>query len=211
MMFHEMSIYTTVSGQLPTLTRRFGEETLALRRRFGGRFKGAWTSEFGLLNTLIVVWEFDDPAGREAATVAMDASLEWMAHAHTLTPLLARVETLLLKPHREIQRRPDDGRMYDFRIYDIQPFHAQSYAQHLASVLPVRERHSQNFCVWTPVAGNMHRVVHLWPYDDPEQRLEVRARVAAEPEWKAFVAQVFPLIVHQRSSMLRPVPNLYRD
>jgi len=123
--------------------------------------------------------------------------------------MLDRVQTFLLKPHRDIVRRPDEGRMYDFRIYDIKPHHAEEYARHLAGVLPVRERHSKNFCVWTSIAGNAHRVVHLWPYDDPDQRLQVRAAVAAEPEWKEFVAKVFPLIVWQRSSLLRPVPNLY--
>jgi len=209
-MFHEMSIYTTVSGQLPAFTQSFREKTLVLRLQFGGRFKGAWTSEFGLLNTLVVLWEFDDLIQRETTTVLMESSEEWTAHSRALTPSLASVETLLLRPHRQINRRPDDGRMYDFRIYDIKPFHAQTYAKHLAGVLPVREKHSKNFCVWTPAAGNMNRVVHLWPYEDPDQRLDVRVSVAAEPEWQVFVSKVFPLIVHQRSSMLRPVMNLYQ-
>lgn len=65
-----------------------------------------------------------------------------------------------------------------------------------------------NFGIWTPLAGNVHRVIHLWPYEDADQRLRVRTAVAADPEWKEFVAKVSPLLVRQRSSMLRPVPGL---
>jgi hypothetical protein len=207
-MFHSLSIQTSKAGMLPTLTRHFGEETLPLRRRFGGTFKGAWTSEFGELNNLIVLWEFDSIAEQRATVEELMKSAEWVAHVRSLGTLLDGEEVLLLKPFRPITHKPDGDRMFDFRIYDIQPFHADEYARYLTEVMPVRERHSMNFGIWTPVAGNVHRVVHLWPYDDPDQRLRVRAAVAAEPEWKEFVARVFPILVKQRSSLLRPVPGL---
>lgn len=207
-MLHELSIHTGKSGQLPTIARRFAEETLPLRRPLGGTFRGAWTAEFGLLNSLFTLWEFADAADQQATAAGLIETPDWMSHARSLTPLLDGIRTFLLKPHRPIVRRPDESRMYDFRIYDIKPYHADEYAQLFAGVMPVREKHSKNFCVWTSIADNAHRVVHLWGYDDPDQRLRVRAAVAAEPEWKAFVANVFPLIVKQRSSLLRPVPNL---
>lgn len=207
-MIHALSIQTAKAGMLPTLARRFSEESLPLRRRFGGAFKGAWTSEFGDLNNLITLWEFDGIAEQRETAETLLGSTPWMDHARSIGTLLDGEEVMLLKPFRAITRRGDAGRMFDFRIYDIQPFHADQYAQFLADVMPVRERHSTNFGIWTPVAGNVHRVVHLWPYDDADQRLRVRTAVAAEPEWKEFVAKVFPLLVKQRSSLLRPVPGL---
>lgn len=205
---HALSIQTGKPGMLPTLVRRFSNETLTLRRPFGGAFKGAWTSEFGELNNLLSLWEFEGIAEQRATAEALLASAAWTGHARSIGPLLDAEEVMLLKPFRPITRRGDDGRMFDFRIYDVLPHHADQYAQFLADVLPVRERHSTNFGIWTPIAGNVHRVLHMWPYDDPDQRLRVRAAVAAGPEWMEFVGEVFPLLVKQRSSLLRPVPGL---
>lgn len=210
-MLHELTLFTTKSGRLPMLVQRFRDETLPARRPLGGTFRGAWTAEFGKLNTMFVIWEFADAADLHGTATTLGQNAEWVAHTRSLTPLLDEVkgvQTFLLKPFREIARRYDENRLYDFRIYDIQPFHADEYAQHFAEVMPIREKHSKNYCIWTSLAGNAHRIVHLWGYDDVEQRLQVRNAVAAEPEWKAFVAKVFPLIVKQRSSLLRPIPNL---
>jgi hypothetical protein len=117
-------------------------------------------------------------------------------------------ENIVLSPLRPISRRFDDSALYDFRIYDVKPFAAPEYAALLAEVLPVRERHSTNFCIWQPATGPLDRIVHLWPYDSIEQRMAVRASVAREPEWGEFVSKVFPLLVRQQSSLLRPVTGL---
>lgn len=209
-MIHEMTIHITKSGQCPPLVRRYAAETLPLRRGLadGGRFVGAWTGEFGPLNSFYELWEFDDVAAQQAALAQRNAAAAWQAHVRDLSPMLDNVETVCLKPFRTITRRADEGRMYDFRIYSIRPFHADEYAGHFAEIMPVREQFSKNFCVWTPVTGNVHRVFHLWPYDNPDQRLGVRNSMGEDPAWKAFIAKVFPLIVAQTSSLLRPVPNL---
>ncbi|MGE0799472.1 MAG: NIPSNAP family protein [Lautropia sp.] len=209
-MFHTLSIQTGKAGMLPALVHRFSEETLPLRRRHGGAFRGAWTSEFGDLNGLFVLWEFGSLAELHATAEAQAHSAEWIAHIRSVGELIDGEQVMLLKPYRPITRPADEGRMYDFRIYDIKPFHADEYARLLSEVMPVRERHSRNFGIWTPMAGNVHSVVHLWPYEDADQRLRVRAAVAAEPQWKEYVGMVFPLLVKQRSSLLRPVPGLPR-
>jgi len=205
-----MTIYTTKSGQTPSLVKRFAADTLPLRRRLhdGGRFVGAWTGEFGPLNSFYELWQFDDVAAQQAALVRRNADVAWHAHVRDIGATLDSVETVCLKPFRPIVRRADEGRMYDFRIYNIRPFHADEYAQHMAGILPVREKYSPNFCIWTPLTGNVHRVFHLWPYDDPEQRLAVRNAMGEDPAWQAFIATVFPLIVAQTSSLLRPVRGL---
>lgn len=209
-MIHEMTLHITKSGQCPGLVRRYGAETLPLRRSLadGGRFVGAWTGEFGPLNSFYELWEFADVAAQQAAQAQRLADARWHAHVRELAPLLESVETVCLKPFRSIAQRADAGRMYDFRIYTIKPFHADEYAGHFAGIMPVREKYSKNFCVWTPLTGNVHRVFHLWPYESPDRRLAVRGAMGADPAWQEFIAKVFPLIVAQTSSLLRPVPDL---
>lgn len=210
-MIHVMSIATARPGRLPVLTRCISQDELAIRRGGPGQFRGAWISEFGALNNVYSLWEYAD-AGQYAQAVArLHDHAAWGSYTEQAELLLAREATLLLAPERPLARAPDDSVLYDFRIYDIRPFHALEYARRLREVLPVRERYSRNFGIWRPLAGNANRIIHLWPYDSLEHRTAVRAKVAKEPEWKAFVEQVFPLLVRQRSSLLRPIAGLALD
>ena len=211
-MIHEMSIQTGRPGQLATMASLFATQTLALRRKLQpGRCLGAWTSEFGELNNLYSLWEFADAGQQQEASSVLSADAAWQAHAQVLGPMLAGATTMLLKPYRKMTRPGNDSKLYDFRQYDINPFHAETYARLLAEVLPVREKYSRNFGIWTPAVGSIHQVVHLWPYQDLDERNTARAGIAAEPAWKDFFAQVFPLLRAQRSSLLRPVPGLTLD
>lgn len=52
--------------------------------------------------------------------------------------------------------------------------------------------------------GTLNQIVHLWGYASYEDRLERRARLLAEPEWKTFLAQILPLLQVQESKILTP-------
>jgi hypothetical protein len=54
--------------------------------------------------------------------------------------------------------------------------------------------------------GELNRVVHLWAYDDLEDRARRRAQLAADPAWQQVVAQLQPLIREQESIILSPTP-----
>ncbi len=54
--------------------------------------------------------------------------------------------------------------------------------------------------------GELNRVVHLWAYDDLEDRARRRALLAADPAWQQVVAQLQPLIREQESTILSPAP-----
>ena len=54
--------------------------------------------------------------------------------------------------------------------------------------------------------GELNRVVHLWGYDDLDDRARRRATLAADPGWQAVLAQIVPLIRSQESTILTPAP-----
>ena len=54
--------------------------------------------------------------------------------------------------------------------------------------------------------GELNRVVHLWAYDDLEDRARRRAQLAADPAWQQVVAQLQPQIREQESTILSPTP-----
>ena len=54
--------------------------------------------------------------------------------------------------------------------------------------------------------GTLHQLVHMWAYRDLAERGERRARLAAEPAWRAFQKKTAPLIVKQENRLLVPTP-----
>lgn len=54
--------------------------------------------------------------------------------------------------------------------------------------------------------GPLNETVHLWGYDGLDERARRRAALMAEPDWRAFLGQVLPLIESQHSRILLPAP-----
>ena len=59
---------------------------------------------------------------------------------------------------------------------------------------------------FTSEFGEQNQTVHLWAYDTLADRAERRARLAAEPDWRTFLAEVLPMILRQESRILTPTP-----
>lgn len=74
---------------------------------------------------------------------------------------------------------------------------------------------SEGFAVQTRILGNLigyfvtetgelNQVVHLWGYADFADRTERRARLALEPQWQAYLAEMFKLVVKMENKILNP-------
>ena len=54
--------------------------------------------------------------------------------------------------------------------------------------------------------GELNQIVHLWAYEDLNERAERRARLLGDPDFKAYVAKMLPLLQSQNSRILLPAP-----
>ena len=52
--------------------------------------------------------------------------------------------------------------------------------------------------------GAQHQIVHLWAYRDLADRAERRARLGADPAWRAYVKKVAPLQISPQNEILLP-------
>ena len=52
--------------------------------------------------------------------------------------------------------------------------------------------------------GDLSSLVQLWGYDSMQERDRRRAELQSQPEWKAFLAKLTPLIHTQRNRILLP-------
>lgn len=54
--------------------------------------------------------------------------------------------------------------------------------------------------------GPLNQIVHMWAYTDLNERAERRAKLFADPAWKAYLPKITPLLVSMESKILLPAP-----
>jgi hypothetical protein len=99
------------------------------------------------------------------------------------------------------------------RTYDILPARVPDfYALYQAEGMVVQIRHlGRMLGYYSSEFGTLNQIVHLWGYDDLQERATRRAALFADAEWQAYFAKVLPLIVRQESRILVPAPFAAHD
>ena len=68
--------------------------------------------------------------------------------------------------------------IYEFRTYDLKPRTLGQYDATLKKSLAAgRLEYSRLFGYWHSEFGRLNQALHIWPYDDLQQRTEVRDEV----------------------------------
>jgi hypothetical protein len=72
--------------------------------------------------------------------------------------------------------------------------------------IALQQEHLGNLIGWFTVdVGALSTVVSLWGYQSAGEREQRRARLQADPRWKAFLDKIQPLIHTQQNRLLVPV------
>jgi len=100
--------------------------------------------------------------------------------------------------------------IHELRIYTLAQGALREYIElQQALARPIRgDRYGKLLEYWTAMSGESSRVVHLWEYTSFEERLRLRAELAANPRWKdEYSPRSHPLIERQENVVLVPVPD----
>src|SRR5256714_8155060 len=103
----------------------------------------------------------------------------------------------------------DEPMIYEVRTYTLRPGGAVAeFEERFAKRLPLREKHSKLGAFWHTEFGPLNQVIHVYPYDDLQQRTAVRAALAQDT-----ARQQLPgggdLIVAQESEIMNPAPFMH--
>jgi hypothetical protein len=94
------------------------------------------------------------------------------------------------------------------RVYTIHPGKLAEYTSNYEQYgKAVQLRHLVNMVgYYATEIGPLNVVVHMWAYDDLNQRAARRAALFADAEWLDYVKRVQPLLVSQESRVMNPMP-----
>lgn len=93
------------------------------------------------------------------------------------------------------------------RTYTMQPGKAGEWlAFYGERGLPVQQRLLGRLIgFFQSEIGTLNQVMHLWAYDDLAHREQCRARLAADPDWNAYLRESPKVILKMRNSFFTPV------
>ena len=93
--------------------------------------------------------------------------------------------------------------IHEIRTYELKPRSVPEFGTRVAEKLPGRLEYSKIGGWWYTEMGPLNQVVHIWPYDDLNQRAEIRAKVVADGKWPPNTAE---FILNMRSEIFNPAP-----
>lgn len=207
-MIYELRTYTLKAGTQATVARNAGNVGREIRGDDYGRLEGYWLTEIGPLNQVMHLWSYESLDERQRLRAELTKNERWVnEYIPLIRPKLVRQDIRLMVAFLPLKAPKQDGNIYEYRNYRTLPGRARDWAKAFAGVMPAREKYSEITCAWVTEAGQPNEVSHLWAYPSLDARMEVRAKVAEDAEWLAFLKSSSPLLDEMHSTVMRPAAH----
>ena len=73
--------------------------------------------------------------------------------------------------------------IYEVRTYNLKPGSVPTFEENFAKALPHRSKFSKLAAFWHTEFGPLNQVIHVWPYENMEDRTRIRAEASKDPNW----------------------------
>ena len=91
----------------------------------------------------------------------------------------------------------------EMRTYQLKPGSVPIFLERFAEALPLRTQHSPLAAFWYTEVGALNQVIHVWPYESFEARVEARAAALKTPGWPPATCE---LTIEQKSEIYLTAP-----
>ena len=94
------------------------------------------------------------------------------------------------------------------RMYRIRPGKTAEFQKHYEQLGMGPQRRILGNLVghYRTEVGELNLIVHMWAYEDPNDRARRRAQLMQDPDFRKYLEAVVPLIEHQQNRILVPAP-----
>ena len=93
--------------------------------------------------------------------------------------------------------------IYEIRTYTLKPGSVAEFEKRFESSLANRLKYSELVAFWHTEIGPLNQVIHVWPYENLQQRAEIRGQAGKEPDWPPKSSE---LILSMQSEIFSPAP-----
>ena len=71
--------------------------------------------------------------------------------------------------------------IYEIRTYSTRPGKVAEYEAAFAEAYPTRQKYSSLYGWWHTEIGPLNQLVHIWAYENLQQRADIRAAAGKDP------------------------------
>ena len=198
-MIYEVRTYTLKPGSVQAYEDNF-EEGLAEREKLSP-LAAFWHTEIGLLNQVIHVWPYENLEERNRIRGESVKSGKWPPKHDDL---ILNMESEIWTPAEFMQTISGAqklGNIYEMRIYTYKPGSLGDALKKWGDAIKFREKYSRlAFGMYTDIGG-LNKWMHVWPYEDLQDRTKTRAEAMKDPNWPPATRE---FIVKQENKILVP-------
>lgn len=206
-MIHELRTYTFHPGALPAYLKLVEEVGSKVRGDDYGKRIGSFVADTGWLNQVWHIWEYESLDERARLRAALAQNKAWMNEfVAEIVPLLQRQEIRFMNPVLPLKPPTTSGNIYEFRVYRARMGRLREWVANITDIMPEREKHSNNVCLWTVESPEPNGVVHLWDYPGWDARAAARGAAMQDPAWQGFLGKAGPLLEEMYSTIAYPAP-----
>jgi hypothetical protein len=96
----------------------------------------------------------------------------------------------------------------EHRTYTLRPGKTSTYLSlYMCEGMKIQLQYlKQPLGYYTSELGTLNQVIHLWGFDDLNDRVYRRGLLKKDPRWVPYVDKILPLFQHQESRILSPAP-----
>src|SRR5438477_1753536 len=91
----------------------------------------------------------------------------------------------------------------EMRTYTLQPGTVGQFEERFGAALAVRAKLSPLAAFWHTEVGPLNRIIHVWPYENFEERSRIRAESQKLQGWPPNIRE---FVVEQKSEVFLPAP-----
>ena len=92
--------------------------------------------------------------------------------------------------------------IYEVCTYNVRPGSVAEVEKRFGEAYAYREKYSPLAASWHTEIGPLNQIIHVWPYQDHNERARVREAAAKDKHWPPPIKDY---IVRQRSEIVTPV------
>ena len=93
--------------------------------------------------------------------------------------------------------------IYEMRTYDLKPRSLPEVEKRFGEANEHRKKYSPLAAFWHTEIGPLNQIIHVWPYNDMEERARIRGAAIKDKTWPPAVGE---FMVSQRSDIMVPAP-----
>ena len=94
------------------------------------------------------------------------------------------------------------------RMYTLYPGKVDEYLRHYEQFgMPVQLRHQPYMLgYYFTEVGTQNMIVHMWAYEDLNQRTRCREALFADPDWQAYRPKIQPFLITMETRIMKCAP-----